>query len=216
MEGLPEDLIGCANQFRALGKPKVCAYNLESMNRAAAIFLNGTSSSGKTTLATAFQKAMDEPTLYVSNDKFIFMTPEHVLKDNVQRPKVLLPLLSAFHRSLPLIASCGFPMIIDHVIERRDWMDEIAEALKGWDVYFVKVGCPLEELERRETARGDRQVGFARMQLDLVHRYGEYDFEVDTFEHTVEQNVARLKELLYSGQKPKAFQRYWEERRACP
>lgn len=105
-------------------------------------------------------------------------------------------------------------MIIDHVIERRDWMDEIAEALKGWDVYFVKVSCALEELERREIARGDRQVGFARMQLDLVHRYGEYDAEVDTFEHTVEQNVARLKELLYSGQKPKAFQRYREERQA--
>lgn len=89
------------------------------MTRAAAIVLNGTSSSGKTTLATALQRAMPEPTLYVSNDKFIFMTPDHVLKDNQLRPQVLLPLISAFHRSLPLIADCGFPMIIDHVIERR-------------------------------------------------------------------------------------------------
>jgi chloramphenicol 3-O-phosphotransferase len=78
------------------------------MHRAAAILLNGTSSSGKTTLATALQKAMPEPLLYVSNDKFIFMTPEHVLKDDALRPKVLLPLLSAFHHSLPLIAGCVF------------------------------------------------------------------------------------------------------------
>ncbi|MCA1481106.1 hypothetical protein I6F37_39935, partial [Bradyrhizobium sp. NBAIM08] len=63
------------------------------------------------------------------------MTPEHVLKDDAVRPKVLMPLLSAFHRSLPLIAGCGFPMVIDHVIERWDWMDEIAEALRGYDVY---------------------------------------------------------------------------------
>src|SRR6188474_879709 len=154
------------------------------MNRASAIFLNGTSSSGKTTLATAFQQAMDEPTLYVSNDKFIFMAADRVLKDHEMRPKVLLPLLSAFHRSLPLIAGCGFPMIIDHVIERKDWMDEVAEALRDFDVYFVKVSCPLEELERREQARGDRQIGFARMQLGLVHGFCEYDAEVDTFQCT--------------------------------
>src|SRR4051812_30240932 len=125
------------------------------MNRASAIFLNGTSSSGKTTLATAFQKAMPEATLYVSNENFIFMAAQHVLNDAKERPRVLLPLLSAFHRTLPIIASCGFPMVIDHVIERQDWMDEIADALSGIEVYFVKVSCPLEELERREKVRGN-------------------------------------------------------------
>lgn len=178
------------------------------MSRATAILLNGTSSSGKTTLATALQRAMPEPALYVSNDKFIFMTPDHVLKDDQLRPKVLMPLLSAFHRSLPLIADCGFPMIIDHVIERREWMDEIAQSLRGFDVFFVKVSCPLEELERREKARGDRQIGFAKMQLEWVHRYGDYDDEVDTFTHTTEQNVERLKQLIYSEKKPVAFERY--------
>lgn len=184
------------------------------MHRAAAILLNGTSSSGKSTLALALQKAMPEPLLYVSNDKFIFMTPEHVLKDDAVRPKVLMPLLSAFHRSLPLIAGCGFPMIIDHVIERRDWMDEIAEALRGLDVWFVKVDCPLEELERREIARGDRQVGFAKMQMEWVHRHGDYDAEVNTFTHTLEDNVEALKQLLSSGAKPQALERYRAMREA--
>lgn len=178
------------------------------MKRADAIFLNGTSSSGKTTLATAFQRAMPEPVLYVSNDKFIFMAPEQVLKDNVARPKVLLPLLSAFHRSLPLIAGCGFPLIIDHVIERPEWMEEIADALRDYNVYFVQVSCPLEELERRERARGDRQVGFARMQFDLVHTFCGYDAEVNTFSATLEQNVEALRRLLYSGRPPEALMRY--------
>lgn len=184
------------------------------MHRAAAILLNGTSSSGKTTLATALQKAMPEPLLYVSNDKFIFMTPEHVLKDDALRPKVLLPLLSAFHHSLPLIAGCGFPMIIDHVIERWDWMDEIAEALRGFDVYFVKVECPVEELERREAARGDRQIGFAKMQLEWVHRYGDYDAVVNTFTHTLAENVETLKQLICSGAKPQALERHRDMRAA--
>ncbi|MCX6955197.1 MAG: AAA family ATPase [Verrucomicrobia bacterium] len=183
------------------------------MKRAHAIFLNGTSSSGKTTLAMALQKAVvEEPVLYVSNDAFIFMTPGRVLKDNDLRPQVLLPLLSAFHRSLPLIAAGGFPMIIDHVIERRDWMDEIAEGLKEFRVYFVKVSCPLEELERREKARGDRQIGFARMQLGWVHTFCDYDAEVDTFGRTVEQNVEQLKQLLYSGREPEVLARYRKRR----
>lgn len=182
------------------------------MNRAHAILLNGTSSSGKTTLATALQRAMPEPTLYVSNDKFIFMASDQVLKDDQVRPKVLMPLLSAFHRSLPLIADSGFPMIIDHVIERRDWMEEIATALRGFDVYFVKVECPLEELERREIARGDRQIGFAKMQLDWVHRYGDYDGEANTFTHTTAQNVEQLKQLFYSGRKPVALERIRREK----
>ena len=182
------------------------------MKRASVILLNGTSSSGKTTLATALQKAMPEPTLYVSNDKFISMTPEHVLKDDALRPKVLIPLMSAFHHSLPLIAACGFPMIVDHVIERMDWMDEVAEALRGVDVHFVKVSCPLEELERRERARGDRQIGFARMQLGWVHSHCGYDVEVDTHGSSIEQNVEKLRQLFSSDTKPTALEVYREKR----
>ncbi|SKA91861.1 chloramphenicol 3-O phosphotransferase [Prosthecobacter debontii] len=182
--------------------------------RAPIILLNGTSSSGKTTLARAFQRTMAEPVLYVSNDHFIFMTPDPVLKDDARRPRVLLPLLSAFHRSLPLIASCGLPMIIDHVIERRDWMDEIAEQLEGLNVYFVRVECPLEELERREHERGGRQIGLARMQLDWVHRHGGYDAVLDTFHHTLDENVAKLKELIRSEQKPIALDHYRQQKQA--
>lgn len=181
------------------------------MSRAHAILLNGTSSSGKTTLARALQRTLSEPALYLSNDSFIFMAPDHALKDDHVRPQVLLPLLSAFHRSLPLVVACGYPVIIDHVIERRDWMEEIARALHGFDVFFVKVECPLAELERREIARGDRQIGFAKMQMEWVHRYGDYDAEVNTFTSSLEQNVESLQQLLFSGRKPRALDRIWGE-----
>jgi len=46
------------------------------------LFLNGTSSSGKTTTAKAFQKLWQKPTLYASIDSFIFMFPQHVLDDD--------------------------------------------------------------------------------------------------------------------------------------
>lgn len=90
-----------------------------------------------------------------------------------------MSLLSAFHRSLPLIAGCGLPIIIDHVIERYDWMRETVDAQEGYDVFFVKMDGPLEELQRRDIARGDQQIGFAKMQHSLVHRFGDYDAEVN-------------------------------------
>src|SRR6218665_1876759 len=89
--------------------------------------------------------------------------------------------------------------------------DRSRDRAGGLDIWVVKVDCPLEELERREMARGDRQVGFARMQHGLVHRYGEYDAEVNTFTHTTEENAERLVELFYSGGKPQAMERIRSE-----
>lgn len=177
------------------------------MNRYPILFLNGTSSSGKTSLARAFQKLWHEPTLYTSVDAFIFMFPDHVLKDDAVRPNALWPLLTAFNRSLPNLAACGFPMIIDYVLEAEEWVRECVESLRDYEVLFVGIKCPLEELERREKARGDRQVGFARWQYERVHRFGAYDFEIDTSVNTPEEGAAQLREILLSGRKGEAFAR---------
>lgn len=45
---------------------------------------------------------------------------------------------------------------------------------------WVGVQCPVEVLEQREAARGDREVGTARSQFDAVHREVVYDVEVDS------------------------------------
>jgi chloramphenicol 3-O phosphotransferase len=58
-------------------------------------------------------------------------------------------------------------------------------------VFLVGVHCPLEELERRERARGDRGVGDARRDLETVHTFCAYDLEVDSTAPP-EQNAARI------------------------
>lgn len=100
-----------------------------------------------------------------------------------------------------------FPVIVDYVLEAEEWLRECVTSLAGYEVLFVGVKCPLAELERREIARGDRQVGFARWQYERVHRFGAYDFEIDTSLHTPEQGALQLKELLVSGTKGTAFAR---------
>jgi chloramphenicol 3-O phosphotransferase len=175
------------------------------------IFLNGTSSAGKTSIAKAFQRLHVEPCLYASVDAFIFMFADHVRANDAMRRKVLPPVISAFHRSLPMLAACGFPVIVDHVIESRKWVVECANALAGLHAYFVGVHCPLEVLEERERKRGDRQIGFARWQFERVHTYGEYDLTLDTSVLSPDQCAERLIELISSGATPGAFSRIQKE-----
>ena len=48
------------------------------------------------------------------------------------------------------------------------------------DTLLVGVRCDLDELERRETARGDRRPGNARTQHQELYKEKQYDVEVDT------------------------------------
>ena len=178
------------------------------------LFLNGTSSAGKTTIAKAFQMQWSKPTLYASIDSFIFMFPQHVLDDDEVRKKALWPLVAAFNKSLPNIVECGFPVIIDYVLESRIWLDRCLDSLSGYEVFFVGVKCSIEELEKREKERGDRQIEFARWQYDRVHQYGEYDLTIDTERSSPEESAQKLCELLVSGTKPRAFEGLRNERAA--
>jgi chloramphenicol 3-O phosphotransferase len=150
------------------------------------ILLNGASSSGKSTLAAALQAALDEPFLYVSSDRFVAagMLPSrredggpfdwwHQL-----RPRFF----AGFHRCLPALAAAGNDLIVEHVIEFRAWRRDLAALLAGLDVFLVGVHCALDELDRRERARGDRRIGEGRshVEVDGIHTFGRYDVDVDT------------------------------------
>jgi chloramphenicol 3-O phosphotransferase len=60
----------------------------------------------------------------------------------------------------------------------------------------VAVRCPLEELLRRERARGDRSAGTAAAQYDVVHAHGDYDIEVDTSTHTADECARQIAEEI--------------------
>jgi chloramphenicol 3-O phosphotransferase len=150
------------------------------------ILLNGASSSGKSTLAKALQDALDEPFLHVSSDQFVAagMLPRR--RDDggpfdwwhQVRPRFF----AGFHRCLPALAHAGNDLVVEHVIEFRDWRDQLAVLLAGLDVFLIGVHCDPDELDRRERARGDRRAGEGRAHVEVnrIHTFGPYDFEVDT------------------------------------
>lgn len=74
----------------------------------------------------------------------------------------------------------GNPVIFDHVLHDRDMHESFHRATAGLDVFAVSVTCPIEILEARERARGDRVLGRARGLADVVHTFCSYDVSVDT------------------------------------
>jgi chloramphenicol 3-O phosphotransferase len=180
------------------------------------ILLNGPSSAGKTTLAKAIQQQLDQPFWHVSSDQFIEaqMLPQRRDEGGDFGWGVLRPrFFRAFHCCLPAIASAEHNLIVDHVIEFATWMQELVDLLAPYDVFFVGVQCSLEELERRERARGDRLIGEARDHLQVVHSFGAYDYMVDSSIATAQDNAQQIIQAWKARSAPSAFQRMHEAHR---
>jgi chloramphenicol 3-O phosphotransferase len=85
---------------------------------------------------------------------------------------------------------------------------------------LIGVRCPLEVLKEREKSRGDRTLGQARLQHELVHAHGVYDLEVDTAQFSAaecaRQIQAYLQDCAQAGDLPRAFKRLKEQQQIQP
>lgn len=175
------------------------------------ILLNGISSAGKTSISQILQRTLNEPYLQVSIDTFENMLPNRPQAGEQFAWEELFPkLLAGFHRSIAALADTGSNLIVDHVmVYREGWASTLAdcmESLEPFAVYFVGVRCSLEELMRREQARGDRFIGTAERQFPRVHRLNLYDVEVDTTRTSPEVCAEQIRAFV-SSHDPTAFAR---------
>jgi chloramphenicol 3-O phosphotransferase len=118
--------------------------------------------------------------MHVSLDSFVDMFYWEAIEDPEQRKACHAFGVTAFHRSLPVIIGGGYPVIVDHVFERRSWYDECLAAAQEAGILLVGVRCPLEVVEQREQTRENRRNGLARSQFNVAHESKPYDLEVDT------------------------------------
>jgi chloramphenicol 3-O phosphotransferase len=86
----------------------------------------------------------------------------------------------------------GNPVIFDHVLHDRGMFESCQRAFDGLAVFTVGVFCPLDILEARERARGDRVIGRARGLADVVHSFCDYDVVVDTGRTQLNDCVAEI------------------------
>jgi chloramphenicol 3-O phosphotransferase len=152
------------------------------------IVLNGTSSSGKTTLAREFQSQCSEVYLLCTLDAFWNMTPYGIPAGSKNFPNIK----RALAKSVKALAETGHNVIVDIVFCGQKTYIELTEELDALNLTIVKVECPIEELESREIKRGDRDIGLAKSQYENVHDGVEYDLTLNTLINSPEQCAQKL------------------------
>jgi len=154
------------------------------------IILNGTSSAGKSTIAQALRDAMTEPFCYFASDQLadagFRARREFCDKGPCERDRFF----DGFHRSIAAFATAGNHLIVEHIVEEPRWQTDLLKYLSGIDTFWVGVHASVQELKRRERARGNRAIGEALFHLK-THDYCRYDIEIDSTD-PLGENVNRI------------------------
>lgn len=159
------------------------------------IVLNGTSSSGKSSIVEALQNDLEEPYLDAGLDRFLWMLPDRYLErplwDEVLGLAVMAgaagnQLVRGMHRAIAALSIAGCSIVADHVLVEPAWRLDLLDQLAALQAYLVGVQCPLEILEARERTRKNRTLGQAKAQFPIVHLGMIYDLEVNTAELSVQ------------------------------
>ena len=186
------------------------------------IFLNGSSSAGKTTLAVMLQQLLDEPYQHIALDQFRDGMPGRYrgLNSPAGTPGDLglnvVPtrengelitrirfgehgekVLRGMRRAMAAFAREGNNIIIDDLIFKPEYLADYADALYDLDAWFIGVRCSLDVVNDREQRRPGRFPGTATSHFHEVHAHGaNYDLQVDTSNTTprecAERIIARL------------------------
>ena len=183
--------------------------------------MNGTSSTGKTTLIKVLQERLKEPYFALDGDRFHRSTGDAEMipakyrrgEPDVETAwKVYFDAMSVFHQTIKLFSDMGFNVIVHDTLEVEHKSLEVIEVLRGYPVLFALVTCPVEELRRRETKRGDRQPGLAERLLERLYPKNDpYDIIVDTFNNTTEECADKIIEMLDYPEKFTAFKTLWPQ-----
>ncbi|WNG39967.1 chloramphenicol phosphotransferase [Archangium violaceum] len=194
------------------------------------IVLNGPSVAGKTSIQKKLQELFEEPYLAMGIDSILVaMLPtryfmgsppdgEQVLygvpsTDESGSPLFTLRfgpkgrrVIAGMHQAIAAFAEQGNNVIVDHILYEREWLPELAHALRSVNAYFVGVRIPLEALEERERQRATSPRGHARSHYATVHAHELYDVEVDTSRASPEECAARIHEYVRTHPRPTAFE----------
>ena len=184
------------------------------------VILNGASSAGKTTLATAFcnQRAVvGDFWLLIGIDDFLAKLPTEWKSAGSERGtfaddgirfettpegarvrvgRLGRQLLRAYQATVRASARVGLNVMVDEVVIDKTSWDDWTSALRGLDVVWVGIRCAAEVAEERNKVRGDRFRGLARAQTVTVHQYPVYDFEIDTTTQAPNEAVLELSRRL--------------------
>lgn len=193
------------------------------------IFLNGASSSGKSTIVKALQYLLSDPWLHLGIDVFFNMIPaKYTLfgenadqgfsfiekQENSKKYFEIMagPFGEKFVNSC--IKACGLMakshnLIIDEVVYDQAILSKYVSELSSETVYFINIYCSLDLIEEREIIRRCNSLPLARGQVDKINKLGiNYDLIIDSGKSLPFDCAKKILSFIKTNPKPKAFKEY--------
>lgn len=152
------------------------------MDKGRIIFLNGVTSSGKTSIVEALQERDDIFFYVVANDLFQEMIGEKYLRENYW--KYLSEVIIMMYHTAKLYSDMDKNVLIDGILVERDEISphyqRLLEILRDNPLDLVEVYCPLDICRKRNIIRGDRYESQSDEQYELLAKNIKYRLRVDT------------------------------------
>ena len=169
------------------------------MNKGRIIFLNGVTSSGKTSIVEALQDREDCYFYVVANDLFQEMVGERFLRENYGQH--LSRVIILMYHTAKMFSDMGHDVLIDGILVERPEIaphyQQMLDILGDNPLSIVEVACPLEICRERNIARGDRYETQSQEQADLMAKDIQYAMTVHTDRNTPEECAESiLRELM--------------------
>ncbi|KAB8133640.1 AAA family ATPase [Gracilibacillus oryzae] len=159
------------------------------MNKGKIVFLNGLTSSGKTSIVDAIQLHSDEFFYVVANDLFEEMIGDHYLREDYW--KYLSEAIILMYHTAKLFSDHGKNVLIDGIIVERPELEPHYEKVKdifaGYPLHIVEVFCPLDICRERNIKRGNRAEDQSEWQDKIMAKDISYNFTVNTHLNSPEE-----------------------------
>ena len=169
------------------------------MEKGRIIFLNGVTSSGKTSIVEALQARKDVFFYVVANDLFEEMVGEEYLRENYW--KYLGEVIIMMYHTAKLFSDMGKNVLIDGILVEREGVaphyERLLSILRGNPLDIVEVFCPPEICRERNIARGDRYETQSVEQAALMAKGIHYSLRVDTGIYTPDECAEQILRKLF-------------------
>ena len=169
------------------------------MNKGKIIFLNGVTSSGKTSIVDALQARRDVFFYVVANDLFQEMVGEQYLEEDYW--KYLSEVIIMMYHTAKLYSDLGKNVLIDGILVEREEIKphyaQLMEIMKDSPLDIVEVYCPLDICRQRNIERGDRYESQSDEQAELMNKDIKYSLQVDTSKFSADECAEQIVKALF-------------------
>lgn len=173
---------------------------VKNMENGRIIFLNGVTSSGKTSIVESLQNQEDIFFYVVANDLFQEMVGENYLRKDYW--KYLSEVIIMMYHTAKLYSDMGKNVLIDGILVEREEIkphySQLLEILKNNPLDIVEIYCPLDICRQRNIIRGDRYETQSQEQYDLMAENIKYSAKVDTSIYSPEECAKKIIKELFN------------------